>query len=63
MLCVDPSTENLPQSALTMTVLGFNAETQKAGSRCQKFSLRVYSVNKSMLSPSVSHYGTGRSIL
>ena len=27
-----------------MTVLGFNAETQKAGSRCQKFSLGVYSV-------------------
>ena len=43
MLCLDPSTENLPQSVLTMTVLAFNAETQKAGSRCQKFSLGVYS--------------------
>ena len=30
-----------------MTVLGFNAETQKAGSRCQTFFLGVYSVNKS----------------
>ena len=31
-----------------MTVLGFNAETQKAGGRCQKFSIGVYSVNKSL---------------
>ena len=29
-----------------MTVLGFNAETQKAGSRCQKFSLGVKSGSK-----------------
>ena len=48
MICLDPSTENLPQSVLTMTVLGFDAEMQKAGSRCQKFSLGVYSVNKSL---------------
>ena len=48
MICLDPSTENLPQSVLTMTVLGFNAETQKAESRCQKFSLGVYSVYKSL---------------
>ena len=48
MICLDPSTENLPKSVLTMTVLGFDAETQKAGSRCQKFSLGVYSVNKSL---------------
>ena len=64
MLCLDPSTENLPYSVLTMTVLGFNAEPKQAGSRCQKFSFGVYSVNKSLtLSPSMSHYGTGRSIL
>ena len=44
MICLDPSTENLPQSVLTMTVLGFDAEMQKPGSRCQKFSLGVYSV-------------------
>ena len=37
-----------------MTVLGFNAEPIKAGSRCQKFSFGVYSVNKSLtLSPVV----------
>ena len=48
MICLDPSTENVPQSVLTMTVLGFNAETQKAGIRCQKFSVGVYSVNKSL---------------
>ena len=48
MLCLGPSTENLPQSVLTMTVLGFKAETQKAGGRCQKFSFGVYSVNKSL---------------
>ena len=46
MICLDPSTENLPLSVFTMTVLGFDAETQKAGSRCQKFTLGVYSVNK-----------------
>ena len=62
MICLDPSTENLPQSVLTMTVLAFYAVTQKAESRCQKFSLGVYSVNKSLnLSPSMSHYGSGRS--
>ena len=44
MIFLDPSTENLPQSVLTMTVLGFDAETQKAGGRCQKFYLGVYSV-------------------
>ena len=44
MICLDPLTENLPQSVLTMTVLGFDAEMQKAGSRCQNFSLGVYSV-------------------
>ena len=41
MLCLDLSTENLPKSVLTMTVLGFNAETQKAGSRRQN-SLYVF---------------------
>ena len=48
MICLDPLTENLPLFVLMMTVLGFNAETQKACSRCQKFSLGVYSVNKSL---------------
>ena len=50
-----------------MTVLGFNAETQKPGGRWQKFSLGVHSVNKSLnaftIQASMSHYGTGRSIL
>ena len=47
-----------------MTVLGFNAETQKAGSRCQKFLLGVYSINKSLNAFTImSHYGTDRSIL
>ena len=64
MLCLDPSTENLPKSVLTMIVLSVNAEPKKAGSRCQKFSFGAYSVNKSLtLSPFMSHYGTGRSIL
>ena len=45
-----------------MTVLGFNAETQKTGSKCQKFSLGVYSVNKSLNAFTImSHYGGGRS--
>ena len=47
-----------------MTAMDFNAKPQKAGGRCQKFSFGVDSVNKSLtLSPSMSHYGTGRSIL
>ena len=28
--------------------LGFNADTQKVGGRCQKFSLAVYCVSKSL---------------
>ena len=45
-----------------MTVLGFNAETQKAESRCQKFSLGVYSVNKSLNAFTIHvSYGSGRS--
>ena len=44
-----------------MIVLGLNAETQKAESRCQKFSLGVYSLtNPETLSPSMSHYDSVR---